>query len=89
MHQHGVVVVVAVGVVRVLGVGEVGQVGGVERGSAAELRGVRGHLVGAGVGMRGHAHAHRTALRYELPWHAWQTCHREGEKKEGINSPSQ
>lgn len=77
MHQHGVVVgvgVVGVGVVvvRVVGVGVVGQVR-VERGSVSELGGVRGHLMRVGVSMRGHAHAHRTALRYVLPWHAWQT----------------
>lgn len=79
MHQHGVVGVVVV--VRVLGVGMVGQVR-VERGSAPELGGVRGHLVRVGVGMRGHAHAHRTSLRYVLPWHAWQTWQRETEEEE-------
>lgn len=65
MHQHGVVV-------RVVGVGVFGQVR-MERGSVSELRGVRGHLMRVDVSMRGHAHAHRTTLRYVLPWHAWQT----------------
>lgn len=70
MHQHGVVRVMMRVVVVVVGV--VGQVR-VERGSMSELGGVGGHLMGVGVCMRGHAHAHRTALRYVLPWHAWQT----------------
>lgn len=68
MHQHGVVVVV----VRVVGVGVVGQVR-VERESMSEPGGVRSHLVRGGVSVWSHAHAHRTALRYVLPWHAWQT----------------
>ncbi|TNN49839.1 hypothetical protein EYF80_039993 [Liparis tanakae] len=68
MHQHGVVGVV----VGVVGVGVVGQVG-VERRSVAELGGVRAHGMRVGVSRRGHAHAHRTALRDVLPWHAWQT----------------
>lgn len=66
MHQHGVVGVV----MRVVGV--VGQVR-VERGSVSELGGVGGHLMRVGVSGWGHAHAHRTALRYVLPWQAWQT----------------
>lgn len=64
VHQHGWV--------RVVGVMVSGQVG-VERGSVSELGGVRGHLMRRRVSGRGHAHAHRTALRYVLPWHAWQT----------------
>lgn len=80
MHQHGVVVVMVV-VVRVVGVGVVGQVR-VERGSVSELGGVGGHLMRVGVSRRGHAHAHRTALRYVLPRHAWQTCEKDGEEKE-------
>lgn len=68
MHQHGVVGVV-VGVVAVRVVGQVR----VERGSVSEDRGVGGHLVRVSVSVWGHAHAHRTGLRYVLPWHAWQT----------------
>lgn len=85
VHQHGVARVVVrrrrkmmrkrkmvvVGVLVVVVVVVVGEEGVVERGSVSELRGVRGH--GGGVGGRGHAHAHRTTLRYQLPWHAWQT----------------
>lgn len=62
VHQHGVVGVV--GVVREVRV---------ERGAVTELGVVRGHRVRAGVRGRGHAHAHRTTLRYVFPWHAWQT----------------
>lgn len=71
MHQHGVVVVVAGVVMRVV-VRVVGQVS-VERGSVSELGGVGGHLMRVGEGGPGHAHAHRTALRRVLPRHAWQT----------------
>lgn len=59
-------------VMRVVGVGVVGQVR-MERWSVSELGGVRAHLMRVGVSGRGHAHAHRTALRYVLPRHAWQT----------------
>lgn len=72
MHQHGVVGMV----MRVVGV--VGQVC-MEMWSASELGKVRGHLMRVGVSWCGHAHAHWTALRYVLPWHAWQTC--EGDRK--------
>lgn len=54
-----------------------------KRVSASELGGVGDHLVGGGESMRGHAHAHRTTLRYVLPWHAWKTC--SDDKKENVN----
>lgn len=78
MHQHGVLGVV----VRVAGMRMVGQVS-MKGVSASELGGVGDHLVGGGESMRGHAHAHRTTLRYVLPWHAWKTC--SGDKKENVN----
>lgn len=68
VHQHGVVRVV----VSVVDVGMVGEER-VERWSVTELGGVGSHLVRVGESGWGHAHAHRTALRYVLPWHAWQT----------------
>lgn len=55
-----------VGVMKVMGAGQLG----VEGGSVSKLGGVRGHLMRRGVTLRGHAHAHRTTLRYVLPWHA-------------------
>lgn len=63
VHQHGVV--------RVVGVWVIGKVR-MERGSMTKLGGVGGHLMRVVIGW-GHAHAHRTTLRYILPWHAWQT----------------
>lgn len=68
VHQHGWVMGM-VGVMKVVGVGQLG----VEGGSVSKLGGVRGHLMRRGVTLRGHAHAHRTTLRYVLPWHALQT----------------
>lgn len=70
MHQHGVVGMVMV--IRMVGVGVVRQVR-MERGSVSKLGGVGGHLMRVGESRWGHAHAHRTALRYVLPRHAWQT----------------
>lgn len=49
-------------------------VGMVKWGSVMHVGGVGGHLVMVGAGeRRRHAHAHRSAVRAELPRHAWQT----------------